>query len=100
MGKPPLISHPTSQNTVYGVPLSAVCATLQIALNSSNSQSALRLCSVDILDWCGGGGGGVQRGVVSVEESYGGGGYELFARHWVRNDVGVSDKRSDLRGLV
>jgi len=22
------------------------------------------------------------------------------ARHWVTNDVGVSDKRSDLRGLV
>jgi len=32
--------------------------------------------------------------------SYDGGGYKLFARHWVTNDVGVSDKRLDLRGLV
>jgi len=27
-----------------------------------------------------------------VEGSYDGGGYKLFARHWVTNDVGVSDK--------
>jgi len=41
-------------------------------------------------------------GVVSVVvEGSCGGGYKLLARHWVTtNDVGVSDKRSDLRGLV
>jgi len=41
-------------------------------------------------------------GVVSVVVvgSYDGGGDEPFARHWITNDVGISDKRSDLRGLV
>jgi len=37
---------------------------------------------------------------VVVEGSYDGGGDELFARHWVTNDVGITDKRPDLRGLV
>jgi len=37
---------------------------------------------------------------VVVEGIYDGGGDELFARHWVTNDVGVSEKRLDFRGLV